>query len=272
VRMFPVRTPTLPPATHTNCYIVGDRELVVIEPASPWPDEQARLDAWLDALAGQGRRVREILLTHHHQDHVGGVDHLRRRLGVPVAAHRATAELVRSRFPVDRLIEDGEVLVLDRGKPGERRLRAIFTPGHAPGHLCFLEEVTHVLIAGDMVAGVGFIVIDPPEGDMALYLASLARMKAFGARALYPAHGLPIADTGARLDEYVKHRLAREAKVASALSTEERPLSELLPIVYGDTPLFLHPIAARSLLAHLQKLRADGRAREASPGRWARAA
>jgi glyoxylase-like metal-dependent hydrolase (beta-lactamase superfamily II) len=216
--------------------------------------------------------VREILLTHHHQDHIGGVAHLRDRLRVPVAAHARTAALVAGAFRVDRHIADGELLLLDRDTPGERRLRAVFTPGHAPGHLCFLDEVTQTMIAGDMVAGVGFIVIDPPEGDMRLYLDSLARMKALAPRALYPAHGLPIADPIARLDEYVAHRLAREAKVAGALGNSAALVADLLPVVYSDTPPLMYPIAARSLLAHLLKLQADGRAREAAPGRWARAA
>src|SRR4051812_1001992 len=83
----PLRTPTLPPATHTNCWIVGFEELLVVEPASPWADQQAALDEVLDELAGAGRRVRAILLTHHHADHVGGVRHLAERLAVPVLAH-----------------------------------------------------------------------------------------------------------------------------------------------------------------------------------------
>jgi glyoxylase-like metal-dependent hydrolase (beta-lactamase superfamily II) len=256
----------------------------VVDPGSPFPEEQARLDAVLDALAAEGRRVREVRVTHHHFDHVGGVEHLRARLpGVPIAAHRRTAELLAGRVRFDRHIDDGEVLALDAGTPGERRLRAVFTPGHTPGHLCYLEEVTGVLIAGDMLAGAGFIVIDPPEGDMRQYLDSLARLKALAPRAIYPAHGLVIADAAARLDEYVAHRLAREAKVAAALdaATVARragagsgaagagaTLAELLPVAYDDTPLLLHPIAARSLHAHLLKLQADARAREVAPGRW----
>ena len=162
-----LRTPTLPPATHTNCYVVGGRELIVIDPASPYPEEQAALDAALDALAGEGRRVREIWLTHHHLDHVSGAVHLMERLRVPVAAHPTTARLVEGRIKVKRELADGEVVAV-AGDPAlgipERRLRCLFTPGHAPGHHCYLEETTGFMIAGDMVAGIGTIIVDPDEG------------------------------------------------------------------------------------------------------------
>src|SRR5690349_21095708 len=102
VRRQSLRTPTLPPAAHTGCYVVGPSTgtgaLVVIDPASPYPEEQATLDAVLDREAAEGRRVAVIALTHHHGDHVGGVAHLAARLGCPVAAHAETA--ARVRFPV----------------------------------------------------------------------------------------------------------------------------------------------------------------------------
>lgn len=265
-----LRTPTLPPATHTNCYVVGSDELVVIDPASPWPDEQSALDAALDRLAGAGRRVREIWLTHHHVDHVGGAAHLAARLGVPVAAHPATAALVADRIPVTRLLADGEVQVLPgRGAVPERRLRAVFTPGHAPGHLAFFEETTAYCIVGDMVAQIGTIVIDPDEGDMAEYLASLARLRALDAKVLLPAHGAPISAARAKLDEYTAHRLAREAQVFAALAAlgagGRASARDLVPTVYRDVPVALHPLAQRSLLAHLIKLEREHRIERREP-------
>jgi glyoxylase-like metal-dependent hydrolase (beta-lactamase superfamily II) len=184
---------------------------------------------------------------------------------VPVAAHAKTAELVASRIKVGRILADGEVHVLpgDRelGIP-ERRLRCMFTPGHAPGHHCFIEEASQFVIVGDMLASIGSIIVDPDEGDMKQYLDSLALLRGLSARVLLPAHGAPITDPTGKIDEYVKHRLWREHLVADALAARGRSTAlELVPVVYEDVPEHLHSLAARSLLAHLFKLVVDGRAR-----------
>lgn len=259
IRIVPVRTPTLPPASHTNCFIVGDgAELVVIDPASPYPEERARLDGVLDALcAGGRRRVREVVLTHHHPDHVGGAEHLARRLGVKVAAHARTAARLGGKVTVDRLVEDGEAWDLPGPRP--RRLVAHLTEGHADGHLVFFEARTRGAIVGDMLAGTGTIVIDPPEGDMATYLASLGKVKALDADVLYPAHGPPLGDPAGAVDHYVAHRLDREAKVLAAVRAGAGPVDVLVPRAYPELEPRIYPLAARSLLAHLQKLEREGR-------------
>jgi endoribonuclease LACTB2 len=257
IAICPVRTPTLPPATHTNTYVVGTDELVVVDPASPYPEEQAELDRALDALIARGARVVEIWLTHHHGDHVGGAEHLRARLDVPIAAHQATA--ARLPFPVDRVLADGDTRVLAGDPP--RRLQAVYTPGHAPGHLCFLEQETGFLLAGDMVAGIGTILVEPTEGDMRAYLASLERMKSLGPRRLLPAHGMVIADPIDRLDFYIQHRMWREHRVLCALADHGPATpSALVPHAYADVAPAVYPLAERSLIAHLVKLEGDGHA------------
>jgi len=261
IRVFPVRTPTLPPATHTNCYVVGmGEEAVVIDPASPDDDERARLDGLVDALAAEGTRVREVLLTHHHRDHASGAEHLARRLGVPIAAHARTREILAGTVTVDRDVEDGEVIDLPADGPGlrARRLRAHLLEGHADGHLVFHEEVTGGVIAGDMVAGTGTIVIDPPEGKMALYLESLERLGALEPDVLYPAHGPPIGDPAGLVEHYAAHRRMRERKVVRAVEAGAAPVEKLVPRAYDDVREALYPLAARSLLAHLLKLEAEG--------------
>lgn len=260
ILVCPLRTPTLPPATHTSCYLVGAGEVVVVDPASPHPEEQAALDRVVDELAAQERRVVEVWLTHHHMDHVSGAAHLAARLGVPVAAHARTAALLHGRVRVARLLADGDTRDLAGDPP--RRLRAVHTPGHAPGHLCFLDEYTGALVAGDMVAGVGTILIEPREGHMGQYLGSLRRMKELAPSALLPAHGPVIADAGAKLDEYVRHRLWREERVVDALRhLGAATLGQLVPAVYADVPPAVYPLAERSLLAHLVTLAEAGRAR-----------
>jgi glyoxylase-like metal-dependent hydrolase (beta-lactamase superfamily II) len=253
IRVLALRTPTLPPAAHTNVYLVGpDRgPVAVVDPGSPYEDQQAILDAYLGELP-----IDVVLLTHHHGDHIGGAAALAARWGVPIAAHAATARRLAGRVPVTRLIEDEEVV---------HGATAVHTPGHAEGHLCF--EVGGATIAGDMVAGIGTILIEPSEGDMAQYLASLERLLARPAAMLLPAHGPPIPDGPAKLREYLAHRRMREARVAAALSGAPQTLRELLPLAYGDTPAALWPLAERSLLAHLVKLLRDGKAVERA-GLW----
>ncbi|HTM21889.1 MAG TPA: MBL fold metallo-hydrolase [Kofleriaceae bacterium] len=263
IAVTPLRTPTLPPATDTNCYLLGAGARLVIDPGSPYEAEQAVL---VDALAG--RPVAAIALTHHHGDHVAGVAALAGRLGVPVLAHARTAELLAGRVRIDRTLDDGEVIELPGDPP--RRVRAVFTPGHAPGHLCFHEETTGVLVAGDMVASLGTILVDPDEGDMTAYLASLARMKRLKPRMLLPAHGGPIAAAAEKLDAYVAHRLWREARVVEALEQQGPATPDaLVPAVYADTPPPLYRLAERSLRAHLNKLVSDGKVARIDGGAFA---
>jgi len=267
IRVVPLRTPTLPPATHTNCYIVGDAaRAVAIDPATPYAEEQARFDEFVTQ---QGIRLHEIVLTHHHVDHVGDAARLAARHGIPVAAHRETAARVAGRVEVARTLEDGEVLGY-----GPRGLRALFTPGHAPGHLCFVDAAAGAIVAGDMVASVGTIIVEPEDaGDMRQYLESLGLLRRevdAGAPRLLPAHGPPIVDGGARLDFYVAHRLEREGRVAAALGAAPAELAALVPAAYPDVAPALYPLAARSLLAHLIKLEQEGRARRDDGGRWSR--
>jgi glyoxylase-like metal-dependent hydrolase (beta-lactamase superfamily II) len=256
IRVVALRTPTLPPATHTNVYLIGPEAgpVAVVDPGSPYPEQQAILDRVLEASPPAA-----VLLTHHHGDHVGGAQALAQRWSVPIAAHAATARRLAGRVAVTQLIEDGERAY---------GATAIATPGHAEGHLCF--AVGDATIAGDMVAGVGTILIDPGEGDMAIYLDSLERLLARPAMTLLPAHGPAIADGHAKLREYLSHRRQRETLVAAALADQPRTLGELVAEVYRDTPRLLWPLAERSLLAHLIKLARDHRAIDVGGGRWSR--
>jgi glyoxylase-like metal-dependent hydrolase (beta-lactamase superfamily II) len=235
----------------------------VVDPGSPYPDQQAALDAVLADEARAGRPLAVVALTHHHADHVGGARHLAERWGVPLAAHPATAARLGARHPITRTIAADEVIEL-----GEVAVIARFTPGHADGHLCFATPAA--TIAGDLVAGVGTILIDPEEGDMAHYLASLEALAATAPGMLLPAHGPPISDGVGKLRGYVAHRLAREAKIVAALARYgAATLAELVADAYADTPRPLWPLAARSLLAHLIKLVAEDRAAVVDDGRWA---
>jgi ribonuclease/clavin/mitogillin len=256
-------TPTLPPATRTNTVVFGGDRLLVVEPATPHPLEQARLAALLDQLRAQGREVVGILLTHHHSDHVGHAESLRARLDVPIFAHRATAE--RLGFAIDQHVDEGWSIDLGGG----HRVDALHTPGHAPGHLVAWERGSDVAHVGDLVAGEGTILVDPSDdGDMGLYLDSLRRMQAAAEQfasergrppIFVPAHGPTLHDSIGVARRYIAHRLAREDKVRRAIVEQgASAFTEVVRLAYADTPTAPWPLAAMSVEAHLRKLIRDG--------------
>lgn len=261
---LPLVTPTLPPAAHTNAFLLGHGEVVLVDPGSPLPEQQrALLDALADAQT-QGLRLKAIWLTHHHPDHVGAVEAVRAAFRVPVLAHEATAARLatatfgdgafgRDALEVDGLLEADQRITL-AGTP-TMTLRVLHTPGHAPGHLAFLEESTGCLIAGDLVAGLGTIVIDPPDGDMSAYLDSLTRVAALAPRVLFPAHGPPLYDAVRQLKKLKQHRLWREERIHEAWEQGKRTLDELVAAVYPDLDPRAQPLAERQVAAHVDRLR-----------------
>lgn len=258
IRVYPLETPTLPPAAHTNCYVLGNGELLIVDPGAATVRQCARLFALVAGLEAEGMKPKAVFLTHHHADHVGGARAVKERLGLELWCHEKTADRLDVR--VERRFSDGEVLEL-AGQP-PMRFQVLHTPGHARGHLCLVDEVSRAAIVGDMVAGVGTIVIDPPEGDMADYLAQLRRLKELPVGTVYPAHGPAIPDGPAKLAEYIQHRSWREQEVLKAIPSLGATLKEIVALAYTDVPLAVHPIAERSTEAILIKLAREGKVEE----------
>ncbi|MBI1946934.1 MAG: MBL fold metallo-hydrolase [Deltaproteobacteria bacterium] len=260
VCLLAARSATLPPATHTNAVLLGGLAgaAILVDPAAHWADERARFDRLLESALG-GRTLTAIICTHHHVDHVADVSRLAHKHGAPVWAHKETAARLGCR--VDRLLDDG-----DRVETALATFQVLHTPGHAPGHLCLFDEATRVMVAGDMIAAEGSILIDPDDGHMGLYLASLDRMIALEPRGVVPAHGPLIANGVARLSEQRGHRHERQGRVeAAARGTGVR---DIAVEVYGaDTPAAMLPFAERSVLAALRWAEERGVASE-HDGRW----
>ncbi len=261
--MAPVRTPTLPPARTTNCYLVGDERRYVIDPATPYPDEQARLIAFLEEFGGDA--LAGVIVSHHHPDHTGAVAEVAARFDLPVLGHARTLE--RLPRPVARPVEVDEGVRLELGShpadPGAAWfLEGWHTPGHDRGHLVFRESHFGHLFAADLVSTLSTIVIEPPEGHLATYLQSLGRVRDADIGAILPAHG-PVAPDGRRLVErFLRHRAHREAILVECLRRHgPAAVDVLLPEVYADTPREAHALARGSLRAGLDKLREEGRAR-----------
>ena len=257
---FPVRTPTRPPATHTCCYLVhNSKEILIFDPGSPYEEEQQALAACVDEMIAGGRQVREIILTHLHPDHIGGVNALKAHLrgAVPVAAHSETAEALTD-VHVDRFINDNDVISLE-GEP-QIHLRALHTPGHALGHLCFHDEQRGVLITGDNIVGLGSVLIDPPQGNMRDYLNSLERMRSLpNLTVLFGGHGPAVATPYQKIEEYISHRLEREQNILAAFRAGAISPKEIVEKVYTDVSPKAYAMAERAVIAHLEKLRDEGR-------------
>lgn len=253
VTMVPLKSETIPPATHTNAAVIGDGEVVIVDPATPAEEELAALDRVVRDALGPGGRVLAILLTHGHRDHIGGVEAVRSRYGAPVWAHPLCAE----RVPVDRGLREGDVIDLPGRHP--RRVRVLEAPGHARSHLVFLEETSRTLVAGDVVSGISTVVIDPPDGSMRDYLATLARLRGLGLTALIPGHGAPHRGVDRLLDALIEHRRMRESRILRALSEGPLPEETLRDRVYADTPGADPALAGKTLRAHLEKLEEEGR-------------
>ena len=255
VRRILAPNPGLMTGPGTNTYLIGDRELVVLDPG---PASAAHLEAIVAAVGAA--RVVAIAVTHTHRDHSPGAAALGARLGAPLVGRLARHPAFQDpSFVPDVAAEDGLALATDAGA-----LCAVATPGHASNHTCWHQPSLRLLYSGDHILGTVSPVILPPDGDMGEYLDSLARLRRLDLALLAPGHGPLLTEPAAIIDALVAHRLAREARVVAALAAlGPAPLDALLAVVYADVDAQLHGYARHSLEAHLLKLERDGRARRA---------
>jgi glyoxylase-like metal-dependent hydrolase (beta-lactamase superfamily II)/8-oxo-dGTP pyrophosphatase MutT (NUDIX family) len=241
----------------TNSYLVGDPDAGPLALIDPGPDDAGHREAML---AAAPRAITHIVCTHTHPDHSPGAAALARATGAAVWGRRAPPHAGQDpSFAPDHEPADGERLPLGPGTT----LLALHTPGHASNHLCWRLPEEKTLFTGDHVMQGSTVVINPPDGDMAAYLRALEGLLDLDLDWLAPGHGFLVAEPHAVVRALIAHRLKREAKVLAALQARGPcALADLVPGAYDDTPAHLHRVAQRSLLAHLHKLQADGRAAE----------
>lgn len=253
VRRVTAPNPGMMTGPGTNTYLLGDpqrNEWAVIDPG---PADAAHVDAIVAAAPGA---IRWILVTHTHRDHSPAAALLKARTGAPLLGMAARhAEGQDTDFVPDRELQHGDLLELGP----QACLRVVHTPGHASNHLCYLLQEERTLFTGDHVMQGSTVVINPPDGDMRAYMTSLQHLLDEDLAWLAPGHGFLIAEPRAAITRLIEHRRAREAKVLQAIAEGHEGIDALLARVYDDVHPALHPVARRSLLAHLAKLRAEGR-------------
>ena len=233
----------------TNTYIVGETDLVVVDPG---PAEPSHIGAILDCV---GDRLKFIACTHTHPDHSPAAARLAEATGATLIG-RVTADDRHQ----DLTSQPAAQLEDDDCIAGEGwTLRAIRTPGHVDNHVCFLLEEEGMVFAGDHIMNGSTVVIVPPGGNMADYIASLRRLLDYDVKVVAPGHGELIPDCRGEVEKLVRHRLMREAKVASALGSAPQSLDGLVTAVYDDVDPVMHEWAKLSLLAHLIKLEGERR-------------
>lgn len=258
IRRLVAPNPGMMTGPGTNTYLLGETEIAVIDPGPAIDEHIERI------LSDAGAPIRWLLATHTHPDHSPAVAKLARRtnaeiigLPAPEGPHQDTS------FKPDRQPADGELLCVDG-----LDVSMLHTPGHASNHVCYFIESRGWLFTGDHVINGSTVVIDPPDGSMSAYLDSLGRLRELELSAIAGGHGPVIDAPYAAIDWLIDHRLEREAKVRRKLNEfPGRSLGELVTKVYDEIDPSVHGLAERSLLAHLEKLVEDGRARN-EHGRW----
>ncbi len=234
VEVIPIPTATLPPADHTNCYIVGDTdtEFVLVDPAFR---NREGMELVADSVERHKGELIAIVYTHSHSDHIADAGLLREAFDAPIWSGSSSS---------DRVLNDGEILQL-----GNQSWTVLHTPGHHPEHICLLSESG--LIAGDMVAGFGTILVPPQEGDMVEYVNQLERLRDLEPHLIFPSHGPVIPLPQKKLNHYIEHRMKRHNRVYNAVEEGLVKIEDIAKRAYSDTP-DAHPgLAIDQTLSHL---------------------
>jgi glyoxylase-like metal-dependent hydrolase (beta-lactamase superfamily II) len=245
--LLPARNPGPMTGRGNNTWLLDGAEPTLV-------DAGVGVAEHVDEIAGHlaGRPLVRVLVTHGHRDHASGVPALRSRW----------PDLDVWKWPGDDETPDALLPLTDgqRLAAGDRELSVIHTPGHAPDHVCFRDELAGAIFTGDMVVRGSTVVIPAGRGGrLTDYLASLEKLAAFRPSRCYPGHG-PVIDRPLDLiTEYLDHRAMREAQVLDCLAAGLTSVDDMVRRIYPDVTEAIRPFAALTVEAHLEKLREEGR-------------
>jgi len=256
VHLIPVPDPGRPPLYASNGYLVGrGGEVVVIDPGHE-TEQAARM--LLDYVKSIGSpKIRDILLTHAHADHYGGVPLLKEATGAQLKAHPKALEQLRSAKPLiqlDEAIDEGTILEISGLK-----IQVVYAPGHSWSQVNYLLLDGMVLFSGDNVLGAGTAAVGGDDGDMVTYLETLKKLQSLNSRVICPGHGPMIENPSKKLEEYITHRAEREQQILILLRRGRRTSRELMMGIYPELQEWLLDSAERQVISHLAKLEREER-------------
>jgi len=265
IECVPLRTATLPPATHTNCFILGEQggERLIIDPAARTSEELAYLQRRIHGIEEDGGTIIATIFTHRHQDHIGDLSKIAEMYTAPIWATPETlAEIQLSES--NRVLNEGDIISLN-GPSGEMKWTVHVTPGHCPGHICLASN--RYLVSGDLAVMVGTILVPSSDGDMDAYIDSLQRMRALNSEILFPAHGPFTHRPEKLLDRYIKHRIGRHERVLEAVTSGLSSIEEIANHAYSDTPDANPILKVDQTISHLSSHESAGLVRMEN-GKW----
>ncbi len=256
VECVPLPTTTLPPSTHTNCYILGEAggQRIVVDPAARTPEALAILEDRILEVIADGGDVIATVYTHRHGDHIGDLPRIAEIYKAPIWATAETHTVIPE-CDRDRVIVDGDELSVG-GPSGGVSWRVLQTSGHCPGHICLASEVG--VVSADLVATVGTILVPSSDGDMARYLKDLENIRSLRPSMLFPAHGLYSAEPDELLQRYIRHRSGRHRQVLEAVKAGCTKVDSIAEEAYADSPDADMHLAADQTISHLKAHEAAG--------------
>ncbi len=243
----------------TGTYILGTGQVAVIDPG---PADPVHINAILEAVKGE--EITHVLVTHTHMDHSPGCRLLKEHTDAKTYAYgpHGAGKLEEGvtveeggdmEFQPDVLVQDGDII-----EGGDWSVECVYTPGHTSNHMCFQLRESKVLFTGDHVMGWSTSIISPPDGDMAAYMESLQKLLERDDELYWPTHGPVIDDPKAHVLAFIAHREERETQILKCIDQGVHNILDMVPLMYKDTPEFMYPAAARSVLAAIEYLVAKG--------------